>query len=65
MKKTERDADEVSTDDKVPQVDVDLKSAESILSDYISLMRLNRRSRRKRRIGRRLPIRACAAVPHI
>ena len=33
------DADEVSTDDKVPQVDVDLNEAESILSDYISLMR--------------------------
>jgi carboxyl-terminal processing protease len=33
------DTDEASAEDKVPQVDVDLNEAESILSDYISLMR--------------------------
>jgi hypothetical protein len=35
----EVDADEANAEDKVPQVDVDLNEAESILSDYISLTR--------------------------
>ncbi len=32
------ETDEAAAEDKVPQVDVDLNEAESILSDYISLM---------------------------